>query len=183
MKPKTLKDYQILISYISGCCCRHPKFVMFIITLSLMLLGHGLAIHFLYFHQASGWQTCDQNTNNNCVSLKILSLNTWGMPAIFGSKYKTPRIEAISEIIAKEEYDIFLLQELWMEADHNVIASKVPKNYFITGFRQLSTELCDGHLSPGFCSGLAIGNILNNSASNSDMVFILSLFSSPHMYI
>ena len=84
---------------------------MFIITLSLMLLGHGLAIHFLYFHQASGWQTCDQNTtNNDCVSLKILSLNTWGMPAIFGSKYKTPRIEAISEIIAKEEYDIFLLQ-------------------------------------------------------------------------
>ena len=79
------------------------------------------------------------------------------MPAIFGSKYKTPRIEAISEIIAKEDYDIFLLQELWMESDHQVIASKVPKNYFITGFRQLSEELCDGHWSPGFCSGLAIG--------------------------
>ena len=140
---------------------------MFIVTLSLMLLGHGLAIYFLYYHQPNGLQTCDQNTN--CVSLKILSLNTWGMPAIFGSKYKTPRIEAISEIIAKEDYDIFLLEELWMESDHKIIASKVPKNYFITGFRQLSKELCDGRWSPGFCSGLTIG-------STKDFIFYLFIF-------
>ena len=29
------------------------------------------------------------------MGLKVVALNTWGMPATFGSQYKTPRMEAI----------------------------------------------------------------------------------------
>ena len=90
------------------------------------------------------------------MSLKVVALNTWGMPATFGSKYKTPRMEAIRDVVAKGDYDVFLLEELWMQGDHETVASKVPKGYSMTGFRQLALSTCDGRVAPSFCSGLAI---------------------------
>ena len=49
------------------------------------------------------------------VSLKLMALNTWGMPATFGAQDKTSRMQAIGELIQKQEYDIYLLEELWMK--------------------------------------------------------------------
>jgi hypothetical protein len=45
-----------------------------------------------------------------------MSLNTWGMPEKFGSKYKTERMKAIAEEVSKGHYDLYLLQELWCQS-------------------------------------------------------------------
>ena len=51
--------------------------------------------------------------------LKVLSLNTWGMPDSilshlinFGSDDKVLRMKAIGDLINKAEYDIYLLQDI-----------------------------------------------------------------------
>ena len=61
--------------------------------------------------------------------LKIMALNTWGMPASLGSYDKTDRMKAIGEHIGKAEHDIYLLEELWMRGDHSTIKSKIPEGY------------------------------------------------------
>ena len=59
--------------------------------------------------------------------LKILSLSVWGSPASFGTEDKEKRMRAIGEYIANHsEYDLFLLQELWMRPDHQTIKSLLP---------------------------------------------------------
>ena len=85
-----------------------------------------------------------------------MALNCWGMPATFGSKFKTERIAAIADEVAKAEYDLYLFTELWMHPDHTVIWDKVPKGYHMTEFRDLSLGDCDGVATPAFCSGLSI---------------------------
>jgi hypothetical protein len=95
------------------------------------------------------------------VDIKIMSLNTWGMPQFLGSLYKSERMAAIANEISKGDFDLYLLQELWMESDHNKIAASIPKDFSMTGFRQFSSHLdgyskCDGVLGPEGCSGLAI---------------------------
>ena len=74
------------------------------------------------------------------------------MPATLGSEFKEDRMKLISERISKNDYDLFLLEELWMSPDHDTIAAKVPENYTMTGFRQLSLPTCDGKAGPDFCS-------------------------------
>ena len=59
-----------------------------------------------------------------------MALNTWGMPATFGSADKEDRMLAIGKHIQKGEYDMYLLEELWMRPDHNVIKSLIPEGYF-----------------------------------------------------
>lgn len=127
-------------------CFGHSRLALFVTTLCLILLGHGLAIYFIYFRCSSV----------NCSSLKVRSLNTWGMPATLGSARKEDRMEGIGQTIAKGDYDVFLLEELWMEPDHTTIASHVPKDYFVTYFRQLALSTCDGRVGPEFCSGLTV---------------------------
>ena len=96
------------------------------------------------------------------VDLKIMSFNVWGMPEIWGSTYKEERINGIAREISRGVFDVYLLQELWMEKDYYEIASSIPNGYFITGFRQLSASksesesYCDGSYSPKGCSGLTI---------------------------
>ena len=65
-------------------------------------------------------------------SLKVMSLNAWGMPAAFGAKDKTARIKGIGEEIRKAKYDIYLLNEVWMRPDHKVIKNLLPPNYHMT---------------------------------------------------
>jgi len=77
------------------------------------------------------------------------------MLSIFGVPYKTERIKAIAEEISKGEYDIYLLEELWMESDHDIIHSKIPNEFYMTRYREF-TSLCDGYVTPVRCSGLAI---------------------------
>ena len=67
------------------------------------------------------------------MSLKVITLNTWGMPKTLGSEYKESRIKAIGDVVAKGDYDLFLLEELWMQPDHTTIASRVPAGYSVTG--------------------------------------------------
>ena len=58
-----------------------------------------------------------------------MALNTWGMPATFGSQDKELRMQAIGEHIARGEHDLYLLSELWMRPDHNTIKSLLPANW------------------------------------------------------
>jgi len=89
-------------------------------------------------------------------TIKIFSLNTWDMPGSVGSEFKSERMDAIAKEIKKGKFDVYLLQELWMEPDHDKIASNLPIGYNITGFRQLSPASCDGRVLPTSCSGLSI---------------------------
>ena len=75
---------------------------------------------------------------------------------------KDERISAIAREVSKANFDVYLLQELWMEQDHDEITKSLPKGYYITGFRQFTAKLgrflghCDGIFTPVECSGLAI---------------------------
>jgi hypothetical protein len=95
-------------------------------------------------------------TPGSCVQLKVMSLNTWGMPASLGSKYKSERMQAISDEVSKGRYDLYLFQELWMQADYETVRAGLPEGFHMTGFRELALSTCDGRIAPGFCSGLAI---------------------------
>ena len=53
------------------------------------------------------------------VGVRVMSYNTWGMPHFFGSVDKEERMQRIAEVLARGEYDIVLLEELWIKADHN----------------------------------------------------------------
>ena len=44
-----------------------------------------------------------------------MTMNCWGMPASLGSLYKEERMQGIAEEIHKGAYDLYLLEELWME--------------------------------------------------------------------
>merc|ERR1712215_124910 len=93
--------------------------------------------------------------SKNVVGLKVMSLNTWGMPASFGSYDKEDRMIAIGRHIQKAEYDLYLLEELWMRPDHATIKSFVPEGYHMTEVGDLASS-CDGYVGPEGCSGLAI---------------------------
>lgn len=64
--------------------------------------------------------------------LKVLALNTWGMPATLGSKDKDVRMRAIGDLLQKKEFDIYLFSELWMRPDHAVVKSLVPQGDSVT---------------------------------------------------
>ena len=97
-------------------CFGQKRLSIFLVSLLLIVIGHVLAIYFIYFKCSS----------HNCQALKIVALNTWGMPATLGSEFKEERIKAIGDRISKGDYDVFLLEELWMNPDHDTIASRVP---------------------------------------------------------
>jgi len=102
--------------------------------------------------------------NKDVVGLRVMALNTWGMPATFGSQDKELRMQAIGEHIARGEHDLYLLSELWMRPDHNTIKSLLPANWTqggTTGTWHMTTvgdlaSSCDGTIGPDGCSGLAI---------------------------
>ncbi len=82
-----------------------------------------------------------------------MALNTWGMPAAFGSEYKAQRMQAIREELRRGVHDIYLFEELWMEPDHGTVASGAPRGFTVTGFRELAKWDCDGRVAPTSCSG------------------------------
>ncbi|XP_023327042.1 uncharacterized protein LOC111700390 [Eurytemora carolleeae] len=101
------------------------------------------------------------------VPLRILSLNTWGINAVFGAKDKEFRMEHIGQMVSNMEYDIYLFQELWMRPDHDTIAKHLPKGYYMTAYDDLAQRpcpwwpfspfwCCDGDDLPAGCSGLAV---------------------------
>jgi len=98
-----------------------------------------------------------KNAYHDPIDLKIMALNTWGVPGTFGSHDKEKRMEQIGAKIAKKEYDIYLLEELWMRPDHATIQKLVPEGYKMTEVYDLASKgICDGRATPTGCSGLAI---------------------------
>ena len=95
------------------------------------------------YHKHHGFRT-----NFSYISIQVMSLNVWGLPGALGAPYKTERIKAIAEEISKGEFDIYLLQELWMQADHEAIHSKIPNAFFMTRFRELASSWCEGRWLP-----------------------------------
>ena len=88
-----------------------------------------------------------------------------------------PQIAAIAAFIANSsEYDLVLLQDLWMRPDHETIRAALPKvihknlssssgklvfcinlqNRVMTRVGDLAPALCDGRVLPTSCSGLAL---------------------------
>lgn len=133
----------------SGCGARARKHKWCLIITTLLvaiLVGHAIAVFFLYF----------QCSSLNCVGLKIMTLNTWGMPGSLGSEFKAERMAAIANEIQKGEKDLYLLEELWMRPDHETIAEKIPDGYHMTYVGDLALSTCEGRGGPEFCSGLAI---------------------------
>jgi len=91
------------------------------------------------------------------VPLNIFSLMVWGSPGSFGTEDKELRVKAIGEYIGNHtEYDIFLLNDLWMRGDHEKIKTLIPEGYQMSGVGELAARSCDGLAAPEFCSGLAI---------------------------
>ena len=92
------------------------------------------------------------------VGVRVMSYNTWGMPHAFGSVDKEERMQRIAEVLARGEYDIVLLEELWVRADHNTIKDAVNDTYHMTEYDDFNDV--DGSAilvpAPGGCSGLAI---------------------------
>ena len=96
---------------------------------------------------------CKNSKEKKKFTLRLLSLSVWGAPASLGTKDKTervsfnsyqtskayfyckmnanatfPQIESIAAFIANSsEYDLVLLQDLWMRPDHETIRAALPK--------------------------------------------------------
>jgi len=101
------------------------------------------------------------------ASLRIISLNTWGMPHTLGAQDKEIRMEGIGRFIAKKDFDIYLLEELWMRPDHDTIKMHLPDDFHMTEYDTLAPPpcpydvfmfqtCCDGAMAPGGCSGLTV---------------------------
>ncbi|XP_055376554.1 putative neutral sphingomyelinase [Condylostylus longicornis] len=72
----------------------------------------------------------------NLLELKVLTLNVWGIPYV--SSDKETRISAIANQLSIGNYDIVALQEVWSEADFQIIQqeneSVLPySHYFYSG--------------------------------------------------
>ena len=60
-----------------------------------------------------------------------------------GCKYKKERMAALAELIRKHEpyFDIFLLAELWMEQDHNLLQEAAKDaGLYMTNYRELASR-------------------------------------------
>jgi len=129
---------------------RHKNTWWVLVSLVVILGLNALVIYFVYFH--------------NCVRLKVLAYNVWGMPGgIGGCKDKEDRIQALSWAVGnqslganQEDFDLILFEELWMQADHNTIQSNIPEGFHMTEFRGLASAACDGRVLISKCSGLAV---------------------------
>lgn len=95
---------------------------------------------------------------HNAVGLNVMALNVWGVPASFGASDKENRMVLIGKMIQKKEFDVYLLEELWMRPDHETIRNLTADvGLYMTEVHQLAlSDVCDGRAAPTFCSGLAI---------------------------
>ena len=86
----------------------------------------------------------------------MLSLNVYGIPwnvslaKLFNATsqistkehHKEQRIAAIASFIAKQDYDLYLLQELWLKNDYDIIKKALPSNMYITNFEDFNVDSC-----------------------------------------
>ena len=92
------------------------------------------------------------------VSVRVMSYNTWGMPATFGAQDKEERMVRIGEMLSRGEYDIIMLEELWLRDDHNTIQKSIGGQYSMTSYDDFNDVDGSAILAPApwGCSGLAI---------------------------
>jgi len=137
--PKSKKD-SIFVRHKKKCRCGAG------LGLLLILIGIGLATYLIYFHGRT--------------KLHVFEFNVWGMPGgMGGCEYKAERMEALADLIKSRSpyFDLFLLAELWMQADHQLLEEAAKSvGLHMTGFRQLASGTCDGRVLITECSGLAI---------------------------
>ncbi|KAG1825654.1 Endonuclease/exonuclease/phosphatase [Suillus subaureus] len=55
--------------------------------------------------------------------IRVVTLNCWGLKYV--SKDRHERVTAIAHALARSDYDIIALQEIWVEADYNEIRQSV----------------------------------------------------------
>jgi len=138
--------------------CLEPK-VLCPLLVSIGLLSLTTAVCIGYFSDNYG----------DSLPIRIMALNTWGMPELFGAKDKDLRMKAIGRMLAKQEYDLYLFEELWLRPDHNTILQHLPHGYHMTSYDSMTQKecpydvftpglCCDGAATPSGCSGLAIAS-------------------------
>jgi len=129
-------------------CFRNHKWKLILIVI-IVAIAVALVIYFTYSVVTYG-----------AIQLIVFEFNVWGMPGgIGGCKYKKERMAALAELIRKHEpyFDIFLLAELWMEKDHNLLQEAAQDaGLYMTNYRELASSYCDGRVLITDCSGLAI---------------------------
>ncbi|XP_046341425.2 sphingomyelin phosphodiesterase 2-like [Haliotis rufescens] len=72
------------------------------------------------------------------TTLRVLTLNCWGVFIPGTVKYRRERIEAIAEDISQQHYDIVVLCEVWLKSDYQRLCKKlIPRmphsHYFYSG--------------------------------------------------
>ncbi|KZT08647.1 inositol phosphophingolipids phospholipase C [Laetiporus sulphureus 93-53] len=58
--------------------------------------------------------------------LRVVTLNCWGLKYV--SKHRKERIAAIADVLASSDYDVVILQEIWVYSDYEYVRSAVSKN-------------------------------------------------------
>ncbi|KAI0066382.1 inositol phosphophingolipids phospholipase C [Artomyces pyxidatus] len=66
------------------------------------------------------------------TELRVFSLNCWGLKYV--SRDRSERIDAIATFLARSQYDIVALQELWLYADYEIVRASVSKRLPFTKF-------------------------------------------------
>merc|ERR550539_1454463 len=88
-----------------------------------------------------------------------MTYNTWGIPQAYGSKDKDERMEKIGQLLARGDYDLVLLQELWMRKDHKTIKASLGPGLYMTEYDDLNK--CEGSITEEqIVSGLLAGTEL-----------------------
>lgn len=140
-----------------GCKTKYLCPALLILGVSCLTIA--IIVSFLSY-EASNYQ--------EGVPIRILSLNTWGMPYnLFGGLDKEIRMPAIANMIKKKEYDVYLLEELWMRPDHEKIRTAAASvGYHMTSYNSMTQGACpyfpldflccDGSGTPSGCTGLAV---------------------------
>ena len=82
------ETHEALLEESNGRRSRKGFYKCLAITAALIVLGNVIAVYFVYYH--------------NCIALRVISLNAWGMPGgIGGCKDKAARIKAIAKKVSE----------------------------------------------------------------------------------
>ena len=79
--------------------------------------------------------------------IQMLSLNAFGLPKILElylgiETQKGQRIDAIAEMISVGNYDLILLQEVWVKSDYDTIKNSIPSSFHITSYDDFNVKKC-----------------------------------------
>ncbi|CAG8452531.1 10014_t:CDS:2 [Acaulospora morrowiae] len=66
-------------------------------------------------------------SGSSTTTLTVLSLNCWGLKFI--SKKREQRMEAIADNLARSDYEIVCLQEVWVYANYELIKNRTKKRF------------------------------------------------------